>query len=236
MQLYIWKRRGRRPNFAHCVFFVLQFFEGVGSVFFSGRKKCNNNIICKQQQYNGWTCCTIVHVSLYLRNYIDLCMCICICSIYLSFVVSAQNSFELVLCCHAPTAPLSPLSNSFALWSRRLPPFGLFFTQSDCLLFLFRHFSVFLFFSVFSPNCFSFNFISLSAQTFQLIVQLFKRKQYRALSSAHKVWKLRSQVKKKSVSESESRKWIRNELLGHWVNKQKYFHWLAPGRELEVSK
>lgn len=70
------------------------FFEGVGTgFFFSGRKKCNNN---KQQQDHGRTCIfvsTQLHYFLYL--YLQHLY-------FLFFLLCAQNSFELVLCCHAP--------------------------------------------------------------------------------------------------------------------------------------
>lgn len=139
------------------------------------------------------------HVSLYLRNYITFCICICSICIF-CFFCCAPKTRSNWFCVATPHLPALP----FALQSRRLPLFGFYFPVGLLIVFI-QTFFVFLFFSVFSPNSFSFNFISLSAQTFQLIVQLFKRKQYRALPCPHKVWKVRTQVKTKSESESESK-------------------------------
>lgn len=61
------------------------------------------------------------HVSLYLRNYITFCICICsicICCFFCCAPKTRSNWF----CVATPHLPALP----FALWSRRLPPFGFF--------------------------------------------------------------------------------------------------------------
>lgn len=209
MQWYIWKRRGPRPNFRVCVFFVWRFFlRALALVFFRGVKNAITILFVNNNNTMGEHAVELnMYLCIYAITLISVCVSVSAAFIYLLlFLPKTRSNWFCVA-----TPQLPPLALCEAEDSR---PLVFFCTRSACFLFLFRHFS---FFSVFSPNCFSFNSISLSAQTFQLIVQLFKRKQYRALSSAHKVWKLRSQVKKnRNQNRNQSRKAKSEYGMSYW--------------------